>query len=425
MKTQQPHPKNGLTSISEWFLNPTPEKVDRVPSLPAEASGNVVNGPLVLDGAASVAASKRDDDETAIIRTSTSEEPDEPTFLDWRMNPKNSLADWTVVITTPGRTSAKYYHIHRNIVMLPSRYFRKLFKKQRRTGGRSDFHLPEEAAEVFPEFLDYLYRLGHESFNRKNSVPLYYLSRIFTVERLRWETRKFWESDMTVATIAHYYQAAITFEEETLMTKVLQACVDEDILSRMDEDSAFLKNKNPRMMMYLATKADPKHSEHLSKLIAQYCVLHLGKVDSQIFSHLTRPLTAISLDAACTLLIHERGYYAKNTGITELQMLCIQTLAKNWAELDVTSKTFETMLGMQGHEFLAELFQQTTLAAQGRPVKVQESAPTESEAPESTEMDDSSDGEVVVPPPTVDLPTSINEPVDPIISTRTDEEAES
>ena len=402
---------NSLSTISEWFLTSATETVEKVSTVPA--SSNVIEGTLTLDGAASVATKQgREDDETALLRTSTSEEPDEPNLLDWRMNPKTSLADWTVVITTPGRTAAKYYHVHRNIIMLPSRYFRKLFKKQRKTGGRSDFHLPDAAAAVFPDFLDYLYRLGCETFTRNNSVPLYYLSRIFNVDRLRWETRKFWEKDMSARTIAHYYESAILFEEESLMAVVLEACADEQVLSSLDCESDVLSNENPRMMLYLVENSDAKHSEKLSMLIAKFCMLHQEAIDKNVFLNLTKPLSSVSLEAACTLLIQERSF-SQPSGVTQLQKSCIRTLSQNWAALDVTEPTFKDMLTLQGPLFLAELYRRTTLAAQGR-------AHEEFEDGEES-VEDGEVQEMKIPVENVKAP-NVTGAVDPILRTRTDDD---
>jgi hypothetical protein len=407
------HNPGGLSSISEWFqLNTSP--ITKSEPAPASSGGSssrhppssVGGGKLEIDGkpsfldgrdqgdkeqssvATSTGGRRHADDDTTIARTSTTEEPEELTHLDWRMNAKTSLSDWTIVVSTSSR-QVKYYHVHRSIIMLPSKYFRKLFKRHRRApeAGRSDFHLNEAAANAFPEFLDYVYHLSHPTsiITRENVVPLYYLSRIFIVDRFRWETRQFWETDMSVGTIAEYYRQAIVFEEEPLLNKVLNACLDDSaILGGLNIDAEILQVANPRLMLHLVKHAgkDKKKSEHLSRLVAKFCQLHPDNVvDIGTFAGLTMPLSAIAMDVACQLLIHEHKHFKETNSkhqescLSSLQKCCIHALATHWAELDVDKVEFQKMLGSQSPLFLGELFQKTIMAVKG--LLIEESADDE------------------------------------------------
>lgn len=362
----------GLGSISEWFQLNT-EGVKDTPPTTVPTEGKHSHEVATRDDheQTSVATSHRVDDDTTINRTSTSEEPEELTHLDWRMNAKKSLSDWTIVITTPSRIT-KYYHVHRSIIMLPCKYFCKLFKKYRRLpDGRSDFNLDDKAANAFPEFLDYIYHLNNEAdlITRDNVVPLYYLSRIFMVDRLRWETRQFWETDMSIVTIANYYRLAIVFEEEPLLDRVLKACLDDpSILAGLECEADILSVANPRLLLHLVKNAgsDKENSEHLSRLVAKFCALHPDQVDVNTFTALTVPLSAISVEVACKLLIQENGKFkGPKESLTSLQKCCISALAKHWSKLDVKTAEFQKMLSTQSPLFLAELFQKTIMAVQG------------------------------------------------------------
>jgi hypothetical protein len=134
-------------------------------------------------------------------------------------------------------------------------------------------------------------------------------------------------------------------------------------------------------------------SEHLSRLVAKFCLLHPDNVvDIGTFAGLTMPLSAVAMDVACQLLIQEHGHFKAHNSqhqescLSSLQKCCIVALALHWSELDVGTADFQKMLGSQSPLFLGELFQKTIMAVKGLLV-----------ADESDDVDDagSADGFVV------------------------------
>lgn len=311
-----------------------------------------------------------------VADTDTETEPESPSLLDWRNDPETSLTDWTLIITTPTGKDAQHYHVHRNM-MLSSQFFANLFQTEL-AGGQSEIELPAEAAAIVPDFLDYLYRLRRE-VTRDNAVPLYYLSRLLGIHRLRWESKQFWTGDLTLETVDFYYEQAIIFQEETLMNELLQTCLKDEVLRGINAHSNIVTIPCPRLWVFLAKSVDRKQSEHLSTVIAAFCELHKEHMDADVFNDLTQPLPEIDIKAVTPLLQLE-SEIVQPAITTSLQRSCMRAMAFNWDSLDVSSPPFYQMMSSQTPQFLTRAFAKTVLVAQSmnKRGKASEMAPEDS-----------------------------------------------
>jgi len=99
---------------------------------------------------------------------STSDEEEEEVRLDWRMEPKETLSDWTIEVVVDKKTHSTY-HTHRVTLSLGSKkseYFERLFQSENFVEQKtrtSRIELDELAAQAFPVMLDFMYSLWDDS----------------------------------------------------------------------------------------------------------------------------------------------------------------------------------------------------------------------------------------------------------------------
>lgn len=307
---------------------------------------------------------------------SDTEQPSPPARMDWRTDPAESLSDWTIeVVSVVGSgdetVDSKHYHVHKSILILESEYFRSFFGQypQATTADEGSpsatrLELHEKAARFFPELLDYMYGLPLK-FDSENSTVFHFFGHYFGMRRLRWEAKSFWSNDMSHETVAAYYQDAIVFGDPKVMKAVEEACCQEAILLRFEPDSPILQVPDPQLWLYLVEHTSPRHSEHLSRLVASFCSEH--EVDPETFVELTAPehLPKVAFSVTLILLDLERTIINEDdTSLSSLQDRCIAALERRWSEIEVDKEEFSDFLSQQSHAFLAELFKRTMSAAQ-------------------------------------------------------------
>ena len=272
------------------------------------------------------------------------------------MEPAKSFADWTILVKSS--SGSEFYHVHRNM-LLSCEVFSKSVH-QLPPGGNSTLKLPDEAAQFFPDFLDYNYRIPVE-IHSGNAVPLYSLSRTMGFSRLCWETRKFWEEDMSLENMDYYYRSALIYEEEKLMIAVKDACLEDNVLLGITEESPILSVCSPDLLQYMVKNVGQEYGKHLSKLVASFCAKQ--GVDAAVFKQLTASLGTVDFAVAPALLTAASKFQSNGSVITPFQRICIEALAHHWDEVDVDSPSFSAMLACQSPEFIAELYKQSIVQA--------------------------------------------------------------
>ena len=224
----------------------------------------------------------------------------------WRLDPKRSGSDWKLVVTyeiqselsppaSPASTSSSsaatrdeelteskkqhktdIYHVHQLFLSTRSRkseYFSKLFKrdgddtskkskkshlssehslagciKSSKSSRTSYITLPtQQAAKVLPIVLDYIYSIDVPLSNDLITAPeiataLYYMSGLFDIRRLRWESKQYWLTDLRSETCPFYYNLSKVYQEDKITHAIIIWCatniLDMDELTAPDTTSS-------------------------------------------------------------------------------------------------------------------------------------------------------------------------------------------
>jgi BTB/POZ domain len=298
-----------------------------------------------------------------------------PVFLDWRSERTKSFSDWQIdiVVVRSGSnrngepTVRGSYHVHRNILVVESEYFQRLFSAGRpyveSENSTSTIELVEEGAASFEALLDYMYRPGEPNLTSNNAVAMHHFGEYFGMKRLRWLARHFWKKDMNTNTVATYYKHAGLFLDEKVMNEVKKRCCSIPFLIEAGANGLLLNIRDPQLWFFLLKNFNGMHSIPMSAFVTEYCERH--HVDAVTFVQMTANsvLPEIFFDVAQQLVELERKILGDHVDVTCLQGRCISALAKEWKNIDVSSDTFTSFLANQSSKFSAELFKKSMLAA--------------------------------------------------------------
>ena len=303
-----------------------------------------------------------------------------PVFLDWRSDHTKNFSDWRIdVYVSSGNMNSRdqnhsgnsrlsgSYHVHRNILVVESEYFQRLFENERpypeSENSASSIELVEEGAAAFEAFLDYMYRPGIANLTSYNAVAMHHFGEYFGMKRLRWLVRQFWKNDLTADSIAIYYRHAGIFLDDKVMQAVKRKCCSVPFLIEAGSSGALLDVHDPQLWFFLLKNFNGAFSIPMSAFVTEYCDRH--NVDSVTFVQMTAKnvIPEIFFDVAQQLVTLERRILGDHIDVTCLQQRCIAALAKEWKRIDVTSDSFSSFLANQSPKFSAELFKQSMLAA--------------------------------------------------------------
>jgi len=197
---------------------------------------------------------RRAEDESAYDSDQAPTPSDLTLVSSWRLDPEESLSDWTIEIVVNGQPNATY-HVHKqNLVVGPrkSDYFVKLFAE----GGRqfaeaenctSRIELEELAAGYFPQILDYLYLPERKlSFDTNNAAALYSMAKYFGIRLLRYEAKQFWQVDIKKAsTCGVYYEHGRLLHEDKILEVATSACAENIMSMSIPKPRAWYMFQNP------------------------------------------------------------------------------------------------------------------------------------------------------------------------------------
>jgi len=255
--------------------------------------------------------------------------------MDWRQNPNISLSDWTVVVYD-GKQSA-VYHIHKAQVGHGPRrsgFLALKFDEDENadaTDPNTEVYLPSRAAELFPEFLDYIYE-NTLKLTTRNALALKHLANHFDIRPLYKKIDAFVKGDMNAKTAPTYCTEA-------------DAVLDEDV---QNEAIKLMAESFGTMDMTVVTKLPPKlfkevlssphldvESEFLSTKVAQFMRFCESKISDEMLFMLTHPqiMPMISPDEAFFFLNQGLKYpEVLNEGEgASLRNRCIDAVSRNWS----------------------------------------------------------------------------------------------
>ena len=282
--------------------------------------------------------------------------------LSWRLPAEESHSDWTIEIAEANASRGEddgtirfshVYHVHKNVLSVgpkKSLYFERLF--QNKNFSESDtktsrIELNHKAVLAFPQMLDYLYSQEHKlELTTDDATALCFLGQYFEMHRLRWEASRFCKNDMSLETVATYYQHAKIFLDEKISKLVAKKCCDE--LGLIAIDSQLVKVSDVALWRDIIQLIRDGRSglfydsKYLSRLIAEFCSTHKEEVDSETFTHFTDAthMLVVAKEAAVPLLQLE-GHFTPTSNTSELlsslQGRCVGALASSWRSIDVPS----------------------------------------------------------------------------------------
>jgi len=278
----------------------------------------------------------------------------------WRLDPEESLSDWTIqIIVRANHTSTSSgdgdeitttYHVHKFFLAVgprKSEYFATLFSKGGRFAEAKDctsrIPLDELAARSFPILLDYLYSETYVlPLDTNNATAIHSMAKYFDMRRLRWEAKQFWRKDIQSPTACGvYYEHARMLKDDKVMEAATESC-SKNIL-RISKTSRLVHVADPEFWLQILRNyknvciASEKTIGHISILIAAFTQQHHSNLETHVFQKLTDEelLPYIHVAAALPLMEAERKIVAPEESIlTNLQKRCVAALVYNWSHMD-------------------------------------------------------------------------------------------
>jgi BTB/POZ domain len=273
------------------------------------------------------------------------EEDDE---LTWRLDPSQSLSDWTITVVNKGTGTAEHYHVHKNLLAVGKRkseYFAGIFREQRKARSHSNVTkliLPDTAARMIPMLLDYIY--SNESvldLSSETATGLRYLAQFFGIRVLFERIMRFIQKDLSLKTLASYYKGSADLGDKKVLAIAARHCARN--IHLIDQTHNLMEVMDPPFFCKVLSSPGSEGVEkvmHLSLLVAKYCELHKDRLDEPIFLKLTceENLPQVHHRAALSLLSMEADLVVATSvmslmSITSLQERCIKSLASHWREL--------------------------------------------------------------------------------------------
>lgn len=269
---------------------------------------------------------------------STSDEEDEgqesDVRLSWRMDPDESLSDWTIEIWVGGKTHGTY-HVHKSTISVGSgrsEYFARLFANKgsmEHETQTSRIEMEEAAANAFPLMLDFLYLLwdnNQKPITAENAVPLHHLGNYFEIRSLRKEARIFWKNAMTVAEAGTYLEHANIFHDDKAYQAVVKKCSRSFRSIMVDSRLMEVSDANFWLALLKENKSEPNPA--LSILISSFCSKNKEGLDPKTFLNLTEKsvLPELSVSAALELLQLEQLFTVSTDELSNLQERSLEAL---------------------------------------------------------------------------------------------------
>ena len=258
----------------------------------------------------------------------------QPGVPSWRMKPSESLANFTLQILNQGSGEVDEYHVHKHVLAVGPRrseHLDAIFRSKTLSSTR--ISLEENAAKVFPLFLDYFYCHDFEiSITTETAVAYRNLAHIFKVTSLLAEAAGFILRDVAISNMSTYIVQSNQFKDQKVMKHIIAKCADE--VEKIRISDPMWSVMEPEQFLRVLSWPDidrKKLSSHLSTLVVEYQTLHSYELDLTMIGMLTSEeiIPVIDRQAALPLLeICEE--YGSPEQFLSLQQRCTHTMACYW-----------------------------------------------------------------------------------------------
>lgn len=310
---------------------------------------------------------------------------DEDDTLKWRGDPQQTFSDWVIEVVgkTPmvdrseGEVEEKVdtYNVHKFALAVGSRkskYFSTLFRGSSASGNNSRMELDPLQAQAFPFLLDFVYNTHKPlAADTKSGTALHSLGCLFEMPHLQWDAKQFCKRDMSIETIAVYYEHAVRLEDDTILGMVEQF-VGKNLMS-IQPASSLVEKSDPQLwlnsMDWVPVAEEENEasriSEHFSLLIAELGKHECSKLDSDTLCKLlsTGKVPVVHPDAALTLCEAEDKLMKSTSGDTPcgdfeeaaLQQRCASALSHRWKDILNADKVMVSRMVDRKPAFLVDL----------------------------------------------------------------------
>jgi hypothetical protein len=285
--------------------------------------------------------------------------------LNWRMDPSESLSDWTLQIFNRSTKTFQIYHVHRVALAVGPRacgYFHDAFSSSNKNNRNHVTRIPliAQACRLIPLFLDYVYSQPSFLLHTNTAVGLAYLADYFGQPKLLAQVETFVSQDLKRDTLHRYYVDSVYYDQHRFLDDlVVNVCSKELPNMTWSSASALLDELSCDYLVQILEKISTSSMENSydwSTLVAGYCLIHQPELTLTVFEQLTSRLTALDASTAMELLTLElaileeeeeeekllREQYDGEDDSSSLQKRCIQVLAEDWetvCEIDPASVT--------------------------------------------------------------------------------------
>lgn len=281
------------------------------------------------------------EDKIRQMKSASEEENNE--VLAWRMDPADSLSDWTIRVTNKDDNQIHNFHVHKNVLAAGKRkseYFVNIFQRNSpKTQFITDVGFSTAAIKAMPCLLDYMYSTKPPRISSEWAMGLRFLAQFFGVKLLFKIVMEFIQKDLCMSTILPYCRDSISLKDEKMMG-VSARHIGRNIL-QLPEDHPVLDLIDPSFLMkvVLVTGFESEGRDlHRGKIVTAYIEKRRHTMDEDTFSALTTEdvLPVFYPKTALTLLGLEVDIVKSikdSDVLTPLQTRCIRDLALHWTEL--------------------------------------------------------------------------------------------
>jgi hypothetical protein len=335
----------GTTEDDEDSETPTEKTTDDESSTeknPEAAEAKEIRAFELEDGSCDGGIFDYDDE---MLEVSKDEEEEDQ--LTWRLDPEESLSDWTVILTNKLNGEVKPYHLHKNILAVGPRkcdYFVGVFKSNRTQGAASnktEMGLEAPAFDCFPHFLDYVYSTHELELTTETATALRHLAKCFGLKIMFKQATEFLLKDIALSNILTYYKHSVILLDEKITAMVARHLARN--IMKIEVSGEVVKAVDPEFLLRVlsAPEIDTKNKHyHVSLLLAEYCKLNKERMDAAIFLKLIDEKILPVIDHTVGLVMLEMeadlvvvaSSVLKFSNITSLQKRCIKDLSSHWKE---------------------------------------------------------------------------------------------
>jgi len=260
--------------------------------------------------------------------------------LSWRLDPEESLSDWTItVVTSSSEKQRKYlnpprvkkYFVHKaqlGVGPRRSEFFAKIFRSHTQGNeGKGSvkatvdknirIELKHSAAVSFPDMLDFIYSTPGKPahLTTKSAVAIRHLATRFGIRELFDQSSSFIKKDLTIETATVYLIESKELEAQKLETITIKICAKNFINIKMTElvslpchciihilqSTAFMNCDSERLSLKIASYCRCKEEELTLPLLVcltdEKIMPNIAAEESIYFIHLLSSLGAIFSEA--------------------------------------------------------------------------------------------------------------------------------